>query len=301
MMPLVSVIMNCHNGERFLSEAIESIYSQTYSNWEIIFWDNASTDKSAIIANSFDDKLRYFLAPKKTPLGEARNLALNKAEGKYVAFLDCDDLYFPKKIEKQVWLMEEGKYVMCYGSSVTINENGGEIRRVTVNNHSGYMFNFLLKHYEINMQSVMLLRSFLIEKRLEFDISFKYCPDYKLFMQIASQKSIGVVKDFIVSYRMVKNSLSKKTLFIAGAEVRKALEAITESNPKLEKKFSKEFDQAYGKSKYYDAVALIYNDDLKQARKNIKSLIFLRYEYFLLYLITFLPLSNKLILKLLRR
>ena len=65
MMPLVSVIINCHNGERFLTEAIESMYSQTYCNWEIIFWDNASTDKSAIIANSFDDKLRYFFAPKK--------------------------------------------------------------------------------------------------------------------------------------------------------------------------------------------------------------------------------------------
>ena len=293
--------MNCHNGERFLNEAIESIYSQTYKNWEIIFWDNASIDESAIIANSFDDKLKYFLAPKKTPLGEARNLALKRAKGKYIAFLDCDDLYFPEKIEKQVQLMEEDKFVMSYGSSVTINEDNNEIRRVTANNNSGYMFNFLLKNYEINMQSVMLLRSFLIEESLEFDISFKYCPDYKLFMQIASQKSIGVVKDFIVSYREVKNSLSKKTLLIAGKEVRKALEVISKSDLMLENKYLKEFNQAYGKSKYYDAIALIYNNDMKLARKNIKLLIPLRYEYFLLYLLTFLPLSNKSILKILKR
>ena len=151
------------------------------------------------------------------------------------------------------------------------------------------------------MQSVMLLRSFLIEENLEFDISFKYCPDYKLFMQIASQKSIGVVKDFIVSYREVKNSLSKKTLFIAGKEVRKALDFLANSDPDLENKYTKEFNQAYGKSKYYDAIALIYNNDMKLARKNIKLLIPLRYEYFLLYLLTFMPLSNKSILKLLRR
>ena len=97
MKPLVSVIMNCYNGDRFLRQAIDSVYCQTYDNWEIIFWDNASTDSSAKIARSYDDKIRYFLATKNTPLGEARNLALNKASGKYVAFLDCDDLYFPNK------------------------------------------------------------------------------------------------------------------------------------------------------------------------------------------------------------
>ena len=61
-MPKVSVIMNCFNGERFLREAIDSIYSQTFTDWEIIFWDNASTDKSASIAKSYDKKLKYFLA-----------------------------------------------------------------------------------------------------------------------------------------------------------------------------------------------------------------------------------------------
>ena len=76
--PLISVIMNCYNGAKFLEEAIDSIYSQTYSNWEIIFWDNASTDDSASIAKSYDDRLKYHLALETTPLGEARDLALKK-------------------------------------------------------------------------------------------------------------------------------------------------------------------------------------------------------------------------------
>ena len=303
MKPLVSVIMNCHNGERFLNEAIESIYSQTYENWEIIFWDNASTDSSAKIAHSYDDKIRYFLSSKKTPLGEARNLALNKASGKYIVFLDCDDLYFPKKIEKQVRLMEENKYVMCYGSGVTINENGDEIKRIEAKNHSGYVFDSLLIHYEVGMQSVMLLKSYLIENDLEFDINFSYGPDYNLFMLIASQKPIGLIKDFIVRDRVVKNSLqySKESIVIAGSEVRITLDTIAKRYPELSEKFSKEFNQAYGKSKYYDAVASIYNKDIKLARKRMKPLISLRYEYLILYLLLFLPLSSKLILKLLRR
>ena len=76
--PLVSIIMNCYNGAKFLEEAIDSIYTQTYSNWEIVFWDNASTDDSASIAKSYDDRLKYHLALETTPLGEARDLALKK-------------------------------------------------------------------------------------------------------------------------------------------------------------------------------------------------------------------------------
>ena len=58
--PLVTIIMNCYNGEKYLKEAIDSVYNQTYDNWEIIFWDNASTDKSAEIAKSYNSKIRYF-------------------------------------------------------------------------------------------------------------------------------------------------------------------------------------------------------------------------------------------------
>ena len=75
--PLVSIIINCFNGDKYLKEAINSIYNQSYHNWEIIFWDNQSTDESANIAKSFDQKLKYFYASNHTPLGEARNEAVN--------------------------------------------------------------------------------------------------------------------------------------------------------------------------------------------------------------------------------
>ena len=75
--PLVSVIMNCFNGEKYLREAIDSVQAQTYENWELIFWDNQSTDVSAGIVKSFDDpRIYYFYAPKHTHLYEARNYAI---------------------------------------------------------------------------------------------------------------------------------------------------------------------------------------------------------------------------------
>ena len=94
--PLISIIINCFNGERFLREAIDSVIAQTYSNWELIFWDNQSTDSTANIVRSYhDDRIRYFYAPEHTSLGEARNLALEKANGVYIGFLDSDDKWLP--------------------------------------------------------------------------------------------------------------------------------------------------------------------------------------------------------------
>ena len=78
---------------------------QTYTNFEIIFWDNASKDESANIAKAFmsnDKRLKYFFVKKMTSLGEARVLAINEANGELLAFLDCDDIWMPSKLEKQV-------------------------------------------------------------------------------------------------------------------------------------------------------------------------------------------------------
>ncbi len=89
---LISVVMNCYNGERFLRQAIESVIGQGWKNWELIFWDNQSTDRSAEIFRSYHDpRLKYFCARKHTFLSEARSLALKKASGDFYAFLDVDD------------------------------------------------------------------------------------------------------------------------------------------------------------------------------------------------------------------
>ena len=80
--PLVSVIVNCYNGEKYVEFALQSVLAQTYANWELIFWDNQSKDQSAKIVNDFNDsRIKYFYAPRHTLLYEARNCAIEKAEG----------------------------------------------------------------------------------------------------------------------------------------------------------------------------------------------------------------------------
>ena len=100
--PLVSILMNCYNGEKYLREAIDSVYAQTYENWEIIFWDNASTDNSEKIAQSYGSKLRYFKGSKTITLGAARNKAIEQCNGDLIAFLDVDDFWLPNKLMAQI-------------------------------------------------------------------------------------------------------------------------------------------------------------------------------------------------------
>ena len=114
-MPLVSIIINCYNGEKFLQECIKSILSQNYKNWEIIFWDNQSKDKSAEIFKSYnDERFKYFYAEKHTSLYKARNLAIRKANGELIAFIDVDDIWEKNKLELQVPLFNDSKISLVY-------------------------------------------------------------------------------------------------------------------------------------------------------------------------------------------
>ena len=96
--PLVSVIMNCHNGEEFLNETLKSLKKQSYKNWELIFFDNNSKDRSISFVYSLkDSRFKIFRQKKLINLYDARNLAVQKAKGKYITFLDVDDLWKSNK------------------------------------------------------------------------------------------------------------------------------------------------------------------------------------------------------------
>jgi glycosyltransferase involved in cell wall biosynthesis len=298
--PLVSVIMNCFNGERFLSEAIESIYFQTYNNWEIIFWDNVSTDNSQNIAKSYDNRLKYFLSKDHTSLGQARNYALKKATGKYVAFLDVDDIYLKNKLEQQVGVMEKNKYIFSYGSAYIFKKNKA-LSTKKVKNKSGYIFGNLIRHYEINMQSVMINRGFLVNSNLEFDTTLKYCPDYNLFMKIASENEVGVLSDYLVKYRKVSNSLSSKTLNIVSSEVESSLNEVIENNKIFKYVFKRELVVHRDKLKFYRAVSEIKNNRITKARKILLTIVFNDYKYFLIYIMLFFHVPSRLVLGLINR
>ena len=99
--------MNAHNSTRFLAPALASALGQTMGDLEVVVWDNASTDRAEEIASSFgDDRVRYFFTTEKVPLYQARCDAVGACKGEYVAFLDCDDVWMPDKLERQLKAIE---------------------------------------------------------------------------------------------------------------------------------------------------------------------------------------------------
>ena len=121
----VSIIMNCYNGGKYLNEAIDSVLVQTFQDWELIFWDNQSSDNSAKILQSYEDeRIQYYLSEKFTSLGEARNQAIMKSKGEFIAFLDCDDLWMLDKLEKQIPLFNDSKVGLVICDTYFFNEKG---------------------------------------------------------------------------------------------------------------------------------------------------------------------------------
>ena len=114
-MDLVSIIMPAYNSEKYIANAIHSVLSQTYTNWELLIVDDGSTDHTADIVGSFEDKRIHFQRNTQN-MGAAltRNKALQAAQGRYIAFLDSDDLWTPDKLEKQIAFMQKNGYDFTY-------------------------------------------------------------------------------------------------------------------------------------------------------------------------------------------
>ena len=152
---LVSIIMNCYNGEAYLCESIESVLSQTYKNWELIFWDNKSVDKSAEIFKSYKDKrFKYYYAPQHTLLYEARNQAIEKSSGEFIAFLDTDDFWAKDKLELQIPFFKDLEVGVVYGNLFIVNEKLNT-KKIFLKRKKprGFILNDLLKDYCTTVQT----------------------------------------------------------------------------------------------------------------------------------------------------
>lgn len=132
MSELVSIITPTYNAEKYIQATIKSVQSQSYQNWEMILVDDASTDETAAIIKNFaqkDSRLKLTELPKNSGNGFARNIALEKATGKYIAYLDADDLWFPQKLEKQIQFLKTNNLPFTFSFYDCIDEEGNSLNR----------------------------------------------------------------------------------------------------------------------------------------------------------------------------
>ena len=232
--PLVSIIMNCYNCDEYLKQSINSALSQTYKNIEIIFWDNQSIDASAKIIKSYNDnRIRYFYSNSHVPLGRARNLAIKKACGEYIAFLDCDDLWSKDKIKLSLMELyktpENQNISLIYSKSLVISENNNLVRENKKILSGDIHDTLLVDGNFIVFSSVMVRRDLLIECG-SIDEELNYCEDFSMLLKISKDSYVIGVDEYLTSYRVHEKSSTKVREFENNIEVVNFLNSYIKDN-----------------------------------------------------------------------
>ena len=211
--PLISIIINCHNGEKYLNESLNSVFNQTYKNFEVIFFDNFSIDNSEKILKKFSDKrVKYFRSKKLYNLYNARNLAINKAKGKYITFIDVDDIWKKNKLEKQIDFFNKNKqFKIVYSNYFNLKKDKKNLK-YKKNLPSGNITQQLLSDYCIGILTIMMRREIFTKNR--FNNKYNIIGDFDLFIKLSRLYKIGCIQKPLAMYRIHEENLSKKKNYL---------------------------------------------------------------------------------------
>lgn len=206
---MVSVIIVVYNEEKYIAEAIESVLNQTYKDIEIIVADDGSTDKTSEIVKRYD-KVKYIYQNNKGE-GSARNLGVSLAKGKYLAFLDADDIYKKDKIEKQLKILEKNPYVdVVYNDLEVVDEN---LRYINTLKSEGIypkredLLAMILYRQVIQGPICMMIRKKCVNS-IKWNEELIYTVDYDYTIKLAYKYNFKYIEEPLYVYRRHGNNLS---------------------------------------------------------------------------------------------
>lgn len=208
----VSIITPTYNCGRFIGKTIESVLNQTYTDWEMIIVDDCSTDNTKDIVLEYsnnDSRIKYIRLRENSGAAMARNKAMEVANGKYMAFLDSDDIWTSDKLEKQIKFMEDNKYNITCTEYEQIDELGNSLDRVIkVKNRVDY--NGVLLTCPVGNSTVM----YNIENLGKFEVpNIRKRNDDALWLQmLKKEKYIYGMYEVLMRYRIRSNSISSNKL-----------------------------------------------------------------------------------------
>ena len=210
--PLVSIITPVYNAERFLSDTIKSVQNQTYKNWEILLIDDCSKDNSAQIIKEFqkyDNRIKYIKLKKNSGASVSRNEGIRNAKGRFIAFVDSDDIWKPEKLEIQIKYMLKENLGFTFTSYRYMKENG-ELTNKIAKAPSKINYNGLLKNTIIGCSTVVIDRE--IVDYFEMPL-VRRGQDTATWLQILRKEkyAYGIEQD-LVNYRLVGESLSSNKI-----------------------------------------------------------------------------------------
>lgn len=212
---LVSIIMPAYNCGDFIGITLESVIAQTYQNWEVIVINDCSTDNTESVVFNYksrDPRIKYYKLNENSGAAVARNKATDLANGKYIAFLDSDDVWFPEKLTKQINFMKKHGYSFTCTSYSKIDEQGNYLNR-TINARSKSNYNDVLKTCPGNSTVI-----YDAEALGKFKIpNIKKRNDYVMWLQVIKRaKYLYGVEEPLGCHRVRTGSLSKKKANLVG-------------------------------------------------------------------------------------
>lgn len=206
MCELVSIIMPSYNTGRFIKETIESVLAQSYSAWELIIVDDCSTDNTDDVVNQYlaDERIRYIKNDTNSGAAVSRNRALREAKGKWIAFLDSDDLWEPEKLQKQISFMRDNGYHFSYTNYIEIDEesspNGKSVtgpKRISKHGMYNYCWmGCLTVMYDAD--TVGLIQIADIKKN----------NDYAMWLKVCKKANCYLLDESLARYRKRSGSIS---------------------------------------------------------------------------------------------
>ncbi len=209
---LVSIVTPVYNAEKFISETIDSIQNQTYKDWELILVDDCSSDSSYDIISEYmknDKRIRYIKLEKNSGAAVSRNTGIKNAKGRFIAFVDSDDIWLPKKLEKQVNYMLDKKLGFSFTSYRYMKEDGTKTNKIA-KAPKKINYNGLLKNTIIGCSTVVLDRKIIGDFLMPL---VKKGQDTATWLMILrSQKYAYGIEEVLVDYRLVGNSLSSNKI-----------------------------------------------------------------------------------------
>jgi len=254
--PLVSVLINSYNGEDYIKKSINSVLSQSYQNWELIFWDNLSEDNTESIVKSYnDERINYFRAQIHASQYQARRLAIKKCSGELIALLDVDDWWDDRKLEKQVKSFESDNIGFSCSNAWLINERGKRTKKIAFKKiPEGNVLNELLKQDFITMSSLMIKKSSYDSLEYGFNPEFEIIGDFDLVLRLSLDNMFGAIQEPLTYYRLHGSNLTYTKNRLNVEELTKLLKQM-QKNSKISK--SKNFNIFYNNVYYNRGVACI--------------------------------------------
>ena len=212
--PLISIIINCHNASNYLLKSINSVLKQSYSNWELIIYDNNSKDKTFSIIKKFkkNNKIRYFKSKVFLNLYHARNLAVKKSKGEFIAFLDADDWWTKDKLKKQVDFLSNNKNINIIYSNLYLFDERNNKKKIfsTDKLYNGKITQDLLNEFKMPILTTIIRKK--IFKKHRFEKKYNIIGDFDFFIKISLSEKILSIQEPLAYYRVHSSSMSTRRL-----------------------------------------------------------------------------------------